>query len=59
MKVPFLPSTDVFILTELSISVYVNYIKANTNNPTFEGIIGEILMMLKYINIYVFLSFNA
>lgn len=59
MKVPFLPSTDVFILTELSISVYVNYIKANTNNPTFEGIISEILMMLKYINIYVFLSFNA
>lgn len=39
--------------------VNFNYIKANTNNPTFEGEIGEILMMLKYINIYVFLYFNT
>lgn len=36
--------------------IYFNYIKANINNPTFEGEIDEILMMLKYNNIYLFLS---
>lgn len=36
-----------------------NYIKANTNNATFEGGIGEILMMIKYINIYSFFYVNT